>query len=210
VGSDVVTASYSGDGNYTASSGSVTQTVNKASTTTTLTSSPNPSNLNQQVTFTATVTGAFGGTPAGTVTFTFGSTTLCSNVSLTARVATCAYSALPGGTDTITATYGGNANYLGSSGTLNQTVNPLSTTTTLTSSPNPSNYQQLVTFTATVTPIPNAGSVTFTYASTTLCSNVGLTNGVATCSSSFLFPVGSDIVRLPTAVTPTILPVAAT
>jgi Bacterial Ig-like domain (group 3)/Bacterial Ig-like domain (group 2) len=194
VGSTVLTANYSGDTDYASSSGSDTQTVNKASTTTTVRSSLNPSNFNQQVTFTATVTGAFGGTPTGTATFTYGSTTLCNAVSLSSGVATCNYSTLPAGSDTVTVTYNGDGNYLGSSGTVVQTVNALSTTTTLTSAPNPSNYLiQSVTFTATVAPAPDGGTVTFTYNGSPLCSAVALSSGVATCSYSNL-PVGSDLV----------------
>ena len=67
----------------------------EAKTVTTLTSSPNPSALEQFVTFTATVTSQGSGTPTGTVTFTYGDTILCNAEPLTGEVATCAYSALP-------------------------------------------------------------------------------------------------------------------
>jgi uncharacterized repeat protein (TIGR03803 family) len=191
VGSDVVTASYSGDTNFSSSSGTITQTVNKASaTTTTVTSTPNPSVFNQSVTFTATVTPTPDG---GTVTFIYGTTTLCSNVALTGGVAVCSYATLPLGSDVVTAAYSGDANFGSSSGTVTQTVNKASTTTTVTSTPNPSAPNQSVTFTATVTPTPDGGTVTFTYGSTTLCSNVALTRGVAKCAYAAL-PVGSDIV----------------
>jgi len=99
-----------------------TVTVNKASTTTTLTSSPNLSTSDQQVTFTATVKGQFAGTPTGTVTFKYGSTTLCNAVTLAGGVAHCAYSALPVGSDTVTATYSGDGNFTSGSGTVTQTV----------------------------------------------------------------------------------------
>ena len=54
------------------------------------------------------------------------------------------------GNHTIKASYGGDANFKTSSGTLAQTVNQDSTTTTVTSSPIPSVYGKAVTFTATV------------------------------------------------------------
>ena len=71
VATHTITASYSGDTNFTTSSGSLLQTVNKASTTTTITNVTNPSVFGQSVTFTATVTaaGAGVGTPTGTVHF---------------------------------------------------------------------------------------------------------------------------------------------
>jgi hypothetical protein len=94
------------------------------STTTTLVSSQNPSNFGQAVTFTATVTPSqfFKFQFTGTVTFTYGSTTLCNAVTLSGRTATCASSALPVGSDVVTATYSGDANFTPSSGTVSQTV----------------------------------------------------------------------------------------
>jgi len=113
-GTDTVTATYSGDANFAPSNGIVSQTVNKPTTTTTLTSSLSPSSFNQQVTFAATVTGQFGGTPTGAVTFTYGSATLCNTVKLSGGKAICTYSALPVGSDIVTATYSGDGNFTGS------------------------------------------------------------------------------------------------
>ncbi len=66
-----VTASYSGDSNYAASSQVLTQKVNPVPVPTlTLTSSPNPSTFGQLVTFTATASPSDGrGIPSGTVIF---------------------------------------------------------------------------------------------------------------------------------------------
>ena len=74
-GSHTVSASYSGDANVGASSGSLpTETVTAPglqTTTTTLASSLDPSMVGQPVTFTALVTApSYQGTPTGTVTFT--------------------------------------------------------------------------------------------------------------------------------------------
>src|SRR5205823_4739156 len=56
VGSHTITAIFSGDASSdTSTSGVLTQTVNKAGTTTSLSSSVNPSMFAQSVTFTATV-----------------------------------------------------------------------------------------------------------------------------------------------------------
>ena len=73
-----ITAVYAGDTNFTTSTSSVAQDVNQASTTTALTSDPNPSVSGQSVTFTATIAaGSPGsGTPTGTVDFLDGTTTI--------------------------------------------------------------------------------------------------------------------------------------
>jgi hypothetical protein len=74
-GSHTVSATYSGDANVSASSGSLpTETVSARAlqtTTTTLASSVNPSTVGQPVTFTATVSPVgTAGNPSGSVTFT--------------------------------------------------------------------------------------------------------------------------------------------
>src|SRR5262249_1463457 len=85
-------------------------------TTTALTSSVNPSKFGQAVTFTATVTvkpGFATGTPTGTVSF-FNGTTGIGNSSLNSGVATLTTSTLPLGTNSITAKYSGDANFISS------------------------------------------------------------------------------------------------
>jgi hypothetical protein len=170
-------------------------------TTTTVASSMNPSMVGDSVTFTATVTPNSGtGTPSGKVTFTDASsnpTNLnCNAQMLTGGMATCTTSTLTGGSHAIMATYNGNTTYDTSSGTLtpSQTVKKIDTTTAVKSSLNPSNVNQPVTFTATVTPktgtgIPS-GNVTFVDTSanpTPLnCSSQMLTGGMATCTTSAL------------------------
>ena len=82
-------------------------------TTTALTSSLNPSNFGQSVTFTATVTPQPGfdkGTPTGTVSFYDGTTNI-GNSNLNNGVATLTTSTLVVGTHSMTATYNGDANF---------------------------------------------------------------------------------------------------
>ena len=55
VGTYTETATFSGDTNYAASSGSSSFSINGASTTTSVSSTPNPSTYAQSVTFTATI-----------------------------------------------------------------------------------------------------------------------------------------------------------
>jgi len=105
-------------------------TINKADTTTTLSSSVNPSLLNQSVTFTATVAvvapGA--GTRTGTVTFKDGSTIISTGPVNASGIATFTTSALAVGAHPITAVYGGDANFNGStSSSLSQQVSYAST-----------------------------------------------------------------------------------
>ena len=154
LGSHIITATYSGDNNFlTSTSANFTQTVNQASTTTTVTNAVNPSVFGQGVTFTATVTAGSGTFDnGGTVTFSDGSTSL-GTAGLSGGQAT--FTALSSvittvATHTITASYSGDTNFTTSSGSVLQTVNPASTTTTVTASPNASMFGQSVTFTATV------------------------------------------------------------
>lgn len=125
-GSHSITAAYGGDISYMSStSAAVTQTVDRAPTTTTVTPSSNPSILNQPVTFIAVVTvnapGA--GTPTGTVTFKDGTTTLGSSALDGTGTATITTSSLTVGIHNITASYSGDANYVnGTSTALGQQV----------------------------------------------------------------------------------------
>jgi hypothetical protein len=163
--------------------------VSLTSTTTALVSTANPSAVGQSVAFTAAVTKQFGnGTPTGTVTFTYGSTTLCNAVTLSGGTATCAYSALPIGSDLLTATYSGDANFSGSSASLSQTVNQASTTLTLISSLNPSGLDSPVTFTVTIAPQYGGqatGTIIFKDGTTTLGSSCVVGN-VASLTTSAL------------------------
>jgi uncharacterized repeat protein (TIGR03803 family) len=189
VGTNAIKAVYGGDSNFAGStSKTVSQVVSKATTTTTLASSQNPSNSGQSVTFTASVAPQFSGTPTGTVTFNNGSTKL-GTVPLSGGVASYTTTNLAVGTEPITASYNGSSSFTTStSGALSQAVNQANTTTTLVSSLNPSNYKQAVTFTATVSPQFSGtvtGTVTF-YDGTTLLKTVTLSGGKAKCTTSKL------------------------
>ncbi len=199
-----ITATYAGDTNFATSNGTVTQTVNKAATTTAVISSVNPSVFGQPITLTATVqpTSPGGGTPTGTVTFedTTTSTSLGSATLNGTGVATLSnVSSLSIATHTITATYAGDTNFATSNGSVTQTVGKAGTTTTVTSSANPAVNGQSVTFTATVTPTsPGAGTPTgtVTFEDTTTSTSLGsgtLSGGVATLSTLSL-KVGSHAI----------------
>jgi hypothetical protein len=124
VGSPTFTAVYGGDVNFGGSTSKpVKQVVSKATTTTTLASSLNPSKVGQSVTFTASVKPQFSGTVTGPVTFYDGTTALKA-VSLSGEVATFTTSTLTKGAHSIKATYSGSTDFDGSSSApLAQTVN---------------------------------------------------------------------------------------
>src|ERR1019366_5756835 len=123
-GTNSITAVYAGDSNFAAStSKAVKQVVSKATTTTALASSLNPSNVGQSVTFTATVTPEFSATPTGKVAF-YDGTTLLKTVALSGGKAKFTTAKLTAGAHSITATYNGSTDFTGSSSApLTQTVN---------------------------------------------------------------------------------------
>jgi autotransporter-associated beta strand protein len=201
---ETITAVYSGNSQYTTSTGTTSQTVSKDSTSVILTSSGSitPS---ESVTFTAQVVANSpgGGNPTSSVSFMAGSTLLGTANLTTLNGVTTAQITVPGselmvGANAITATYGGDGNFLGSNGSMSEVVEE-GTTTTVTSSPSPSVYGQSVMLTATITPsVPLAtsptGTVTFTIGSTTLGSaTVGTAGGLSTAILILSnLPVGSN------------------
>jgi hypothetical protein len=142
-GSYRVRADYSGDGTLEASSATVASTVQKAATTTTLTSSANPAAPGAQIVFTAVVEIVPPGNvaPFGTLQVTvngqpFGDPFPLEGydmVTLTVRAPTVAR------TDVIGVSYSGDDNTLPSSASLTQVVGVPTTTTTPnpTTQPNP-------------------------------------------------------------------------
>ena len=164
VGADTVTASYVGTGNFAASSGTVAQAVNAATDPVTLTSAPNPSTFNANVTFTLTVQGGGPSAPTGTATF-FSDGVMLGTGPVTGGTATFSTSSLSVGTHSITAAYGGDGNYnAGASGQLTQIVNQGATTTALSPapSPSPSAFGVSVTFSALITATGGGGAPTGT------------------------------------------------
>ncbi len=160
VGSYPVSAAYSGSGTLSPSSGTLpTQTVEKLSTSTLVTSTLNPSTAGQAVTFIANVIGSslvvF---PTGSVVFTIdGHNEPAVPITLVGETGQAEFttSTLTAGAHSVSAAYGGNTVFAASSGTLptqtvNQSVLP-TTMTVLTSSLNPSTFGQTVTFGAVVT-----------------------------------------------------------
>jgi len=148
------------------------------------------SNFGNPVTFTATLTpttATTAPTPTGTVTFSEGVTTLGTGT-VSASVATFMTSTLAAGSHTITATYGGDTLYTGSTANVaQQVIGPPNIQ--LASNLNPSTPNVNVTFTATVTSANGTptGTVVFNDGGTALSGALVLSGaGVATFSTSTL------------------------
>jgi plastocyanin len=190
-GSRSITAAYSGNVQFLPSTSPVlTQTVNKAGTTTTVASSVTPSTFGNSVTFTATVSDSTTSTPTGMVTFRDGVTTLGTGTLSGLGVATFSTSALTGGSHSINAVYGGDGNFdTSTSPSITQTVNKATPSTILISlDASPTSFGDPVTFRALVTAAPAVaptGTVTFKDGPATLGTS-GLTSGAADFSTSTL------------------------
>jgi hypothetical protein len=162
--------------------------------TTTLQASPTLAGTGQNVTLTAQITSQSGAyTPTGTVIFYNGSISLGTASLASSGKAIFSTTTLPAGTDSITASYGGDSNDAGStSQPVNVTITSAATATTtvLTSSATAINAGQNVTFSVTITPqsgsnVPT-GTVTFLDGATTLGTGTVNTAGVATLSTTSL------------------------
>lgn len=223
---NLLTANYPGDANFAPSNDSEGHTVTPAPTTAKINSivpaaSVGFSVSGESYTVSFEVSSTAGvGEPTGTVTVDDGSGQSCSSAltpgapgsgASTGGCALVSASASgPGPAKTITATYpsppaaGSDPNFIGSSGTAAHTVNPADTATVNVSSSGlvggirTSQFQESVTFTATVTivapgsatPVGLSGTVDFVnitaVPATNLCIGVALTAGMATCVVSNL------------------------
>jgi len=161
-----VTAYYSGDTNFNPSDNvlnPLTQTVDKASTTTSIT--PSGSSWvgdSYTVSGWVIVTSPGSGIPTGTVTVRDDTGETCA-ANLVEGAWSCFLSSSgAAGTRTLTAVYEGDANYAGSSGSTTHQVATVATTLALTDEPDPSVIGGAVTLTATATAASGGGSPTGT------------------------------------------------
>jgi len=167
-----------------------------APTTVAMTATPNPATNKTPVTLKAVVTAGLGATPTGTVTF-YNSATAVGSAPVVAGVATLANPTLPFGNLALHAVYSGATNILGSTSAAIAETYREATVATLVSSLNPSSHDQLVTFTATVTPsvsgVPT-GTVQF-YNGAALIGSVALAGGKASLSTAAL-ATGTDLIHV--------------
>jgi hypothetical protein len=209
-GNHTVQAAFSGDAIYQPSTSPLYPVVVLPDITTTgLVTSGSPSLLGSAVTFTATVAGNYA-TPTGPVMFSIDGVNAGSGTLSSAGVASFSTSALTVGTHTVVATYPATTDFLTSSSTtVTQIVvyPPAATTTTLSSSVNPSDFNQNVTFTAVVvanSPLPGAlaGTVTFYDGTNMLGSSAIDSTGTATFATTTLSVGTHSITAVFTPATP--------
>ena len=196
LGSHQIEAKYSSDSNYSgATSSLLTQQVNQGvATIPSFSSSSNPSVVNNNVTFTATVSVPSGPTsPAGSVQFKANGNTIvgCGKVTLTlsspgatSGTAPCTTSSLAASTTpyAIVATYTDtNGNFTNASATLNpaQTVSAAATTVLITAAPSTTTVNVPVTYTVTATAAstvyPLIGTVQVSDNGNVICTGLALT-----------------------------------
>ena len=180
-----VTARYLAATGFETSASPVLTVGVEGGTTAALTRSPSSARFGQSVTFTATVVKVLPGTgaPTGTVTFRDGAAAVATQP-LSNGVATFTTGTLAVGAHPFTATYSGDANFVSSvSASASVNVTKGATKVAVSASPLSLLLGQLLTLTATVTPVaPSAGiptgSVRFKDGSATLAT-VNLSGGVA-------------------------------
>jgi hypothetical protein len=170
-------------------------------TTTTLTSTgPNPSTFGQPVTFTATVSPTDGG---GTVTFSSNGTPIpgCAGLDLSPGAGSyrvsCTTTALAGGTDSITASYSGDAVYLGSVSNpgVSQVVHPARASLhAFGELDSEGNIEVSALLTAGGRPVAGQ-TITFTtdLAPTAICTAVTSSRGIASCAAAGQAAVQLDL-----------------
>jgi hypothetical protein len=206
LGSHSVTAMYEGDDNFVGSStlSPLSQVVDQDGTNTAIVSNDNPGSVGETITYTATVSAASpgSGTPTGTISFSDGGNPIatCQGLSLSSGQAQCSQVYSDNASHSITTSYGGDANFTGSSGgPFVETMTSVGTTTSIGPSSQSATYGEGVTFTATVAPDTGSadptGTVTFVDNGTTVLgtSSLSTTAGVTTASILVTsLPLGTD------------------
>ncbi|GAA1162239.1 beta strand repeat-containing protein [Streptomyces rhizosphaericus] len=199
-GSHTVTATYGGSTNIASSTGTASITVGQGVSGISASISPSPSVCGEPVTICADVSVAPPSTciPTGNVTFAVsGGPTLTGTLDATGQ-ACVTTSAIPVGTHSVTITYPGDGDVLGSTTTLPLTVNQAASTTALTITPSTASCGQSVTLCAQVTTTPPGtcaptGTVTFTIAGGPTLTGTLNASGQA-CVTTSAIPVGTHAV----------------
>ena len=171
-GQRTISASYTGDANYAASSASASHTVRYNTTTTITADSPDPSGIGQAVSVAYLVTPITQGGPvaSGNVTVTDG----VNSCTATVAAGFCNVALSTSGTRNLTATYSGDIFNKGSiSGAAPHQVKSAATTTIVADTPSPSNIGQSVSISYSVT--GTAGTPT---------GNVTISEGTNTCTAT--------------------------
>ena len=189
IGVHSMTATYSGDANNASSTSPALLESIMESTRTILTTSGSPSKVLQPVTLTATVKSKFGTPPDGELVTFYEWNGLLGSVPLAGGVAT--YTVVPSeeAQYRMKAVYSGDAVFAASRGGVRQRVEKYDSTTGISSSQDPSQYGQPVTFTVTVSspgPMPT-GFITL-YEGKKELASPALIDGVVSVTVSTIKP----------------------
>jgi hypothetical protein len=173
-----VTASYSGDGNYTSATGKTTETVAKA--TPTVSVSGQSGAVTGPVSYKVTVSGA-GATPTGSVSVSDGTNT-CSITSLTNGSGTCSITENAAESQfSVTASYSGDLNYTSATGKTTETVAKATPTVSVSGQSGQTTGPVTISVSVSGAGATPTGSVSVSDGTNT-CSITSLTSGSGTCS----------------------------
>ena len=190
-GTHSITAVYSGDSNFLASSSAaVVVTVAKIADTATVVSSANPVLVTSPVTLTASISAS--GTPTGSVSF-YDGTTLLGTVTLSSGQAAYTTSSLAVGTHSITAVYSGDSTFqAATSPAVSELVQDFSVSTPTSGTSNAPSATVVPGGTATYTLSigPTAGTV---FPAPVTLSLSGLPPGATGTLSPQTLPAGSSV-----------------
>jgi hypothetical protein len=171
VGTNSITATYSGDANYTSNSSSpLTETVSLAQPIVTLSGPANAVDVGSSVLLTGTLSGP-GVTPTGTLSVMDGAAILASQTLAANGRFSFSTSSLALGTQTLSVVYSGDSdNTPATSGAISVTIQQAPTATALSTSTNPGTVGQSITLTASVASESTgvSGTVSFTDGATVL------------------------------------------
>ena len=176
-GSYPVTATYSGDSNHAGSSDTTTFDVTKA--TVTINASVTPATVSYGTATTVKATG-LPADASGTLTFTSGTTTLCS-VNLTAGDSCLTSASLDPATYPVTATYSGDTHYRSATDTTTFTVTHQATSLAVSTSPATVAYGTAVSLVEAGLPAGATGTVTLDWGGAATCTvTLGVSDNCAT------------------------------
>jgi hypothetical protein len=173
-----VTATYSGDSNYDGSSASTSFTITRSSEySMSASAAPGVTAYGNAVSLSAS---GLPGDATGTVSFSSGTTTLCTTSLPSLDCDTSP--ALAVGSYRVTATYSGDANYEGAVASTGFTITRSSDAMIASAIPGSAPYGSAVSLSASGLPADVTGSITFRWHSAVLCTSA-VSGGGASCTA---------------------------